>query len=285
MYFSNPPRPDSAPTRTNWKRAFADLLANPTLSIKDRATITSMHAHWTAGRSMTNGRKSFFYLIQERTQKTAEALSERQTTGHTEMGLRLAELDSRIEDRSCWSAGFVESLINQEVQRNLSPRQVEILEKIEAEHTNEMMAERRAWATDGYGTDERARMQIACTYYGRTGFYSSINREFLNDPEFVPTKEQYDKVVNNKYSMKVIEGALAEPLYAAGSMVTVRSGTPITRRRQPTGAHLRPSVVCVVIGTSEPIVSACKGCKRYKVLPIGSPETFLVEERDLKRHR
>jgi len=281
MYFRNPPRPDSAPTRTNWKRAFADLLADSTLSTKDRATITSMQAHWAAGRSMTSGRKSYFYLIQERTQKAAEAVAERQATGNTEMGLRLAELDSRVDDRSSWDAGFVESLISQEAQgRDLSPRQVEILEKIEAKHTDERISARSSWITN-YGPDQQERLRVACAYYGRSGYYSSITREFYSNPEFVPTEEQYNKVVNNKYSTKVLNAHFAAPKYPSGTMVLLRA----SGRSRVHSAGLRKGLPAVVVSTTEPIVSACRGCKRYLVLPVGSAETILVEERDLKIHR
>jgi hypothetical protein len=281
MYFSNPPRPDSAPTRTNWKRAFADLLANPKLSIKDRATITSMHAHWNAGRAMTRGRKSYFYLIQERAQKAAEALAEREATGSTEMGLRLAELDSRIDDRASWNAGFVESLINQEAQgRNLSPRQVEILEKIETDYTDDKLAAREAWGAN-YGPEQVERMRIACAYYGMSGYYSTITREFLGNPEFVPTQEQYNKVVNNKYSQKVMAAHFDEPQFSAGTMVLLRS----TARSRVHNEALRRGLPAVVVSTTEPIVSAARGAKRYLVLPVGCAETVLVEERDLKIHR
>ena len=190
MYFSNPPRPASAPTRTNWKRAFAELLANTALSAKDRATITSMHAHWAAGRSMTSGRKSFFYLIQERTQKAVEALAERQTTGNTEMGVRLAALDSRIGTRSSWDAGFIESLIRQEAQgRILSDSQIDTLEKIEARNTDEIVAAREEWQNGGYGETQRECMRVALTYYATTQYFMGPRADFFRDDDYIPSHE------------------------------------------------------------------------------------------------
>ena len=287
MYFSNPPRPASAPTRTNWKRAFADLLANEGLSTRDRAIVASMHDGWSSGaKKMTSGRKSFFYLIQERTQKAAEAVAERQATGNTEMGLRLAALDSRIGGRSSWDAGFVESLIRQEAQgRNLSDSQITTLEKVEARNTDEIVAAREAWRNGGYGEFDRACMRIALTYYAQTQYFMGPRADFFADDNYIPSFEVYDKIVNNQYARKVLAAWDAAPKFAAGSMVQLRATTPTSRRRQPSGAHLRSNVVCVVISTSEPIISAAKGCKRYKVLPVGSAETFLVEERDLKIRR
>ena len=56
-------------------------------------------------------------------------------------------------------------------------------------------------------------------------------------------------------------------------------------RSRVRSAVLRKGLPAVVVSTTQPIVSACRGCKRYLVLPVGSAETILVEERDLKIHR
>ena len=288
MYFSNPPRPDNAPKRTNWKTAFAELLANPALSKRDREIIESLQAHWKRGKSLSRGRKSYFYLIKDRTEKAAAIAAERAAGAPTTMSQRLQALNGRIQDRSSWDAGFVESLIQQEASRDLSPRQVEVLEKIESRHTDELLAERLAWANGGYGAAEHERMRVACTYYRLSGqYYRTIVSRFFDEGEdYIPTKDEYDKVVNNKYSTKVIKAWEAAPKYPAGTLVQVRSTAPYSRLRQPSlTSYLQIGTLCVVIGTSEPIVSAAKGCKRYKVLPVGSTEFYLVEERDIKIRR
>jgi hypothetical protein len=286
MYFSNPPRPDNAPQRTNWKTAFAELLANPALSQRDREVIESLQAHWKRSKSLSRGRKSYFYLIKERTEKAAATAAERAAGGQSTMSARLQALNGRIQDRSSWDAGFIESLIQQEASRDLSARQIEILGEIEGRHTDELLAERLAWANGGYGDLERERMRVACDYYRVSGYYSTITSRHATEDDYIPTKDDYDRVVNNKYSQKVIAAHEAAPKYAAGSLVEVRSNAPRSRLRQRNlQTYLRPGVVCVVVSTSEPIISAAKGCKRYKVLPVGSTQTYLVEERDVKIHR
>ena len=42
---------------------------------------------------------------------------------------------------------------------------------------------------------------------------------------------------------------------------------------------------CVVISTTEPIVSACKGAKMYRILPIGAATMITIEERHIKKAR
>jgi len=285
MYFSNPPRPDNAPQRTNWKNAFVELLANPALSQRDREVIESLHAHWKSGKSLSRGRKSYFYLIKDRTEKAAATAAERAAGGQSTMSVRLQALNGRIQDRSSWDASFVESLIQQEASRDLSARQIEILGEIEGRHTDELLAERLAWANGGYGELERERLRVACNYYRTTGYYSTITSRYATEDDYVPTKDEYDRLVDNKYSRKVIAAHEAAPKYAAGSLVEIRATAPSVRRRQSDGTMMKVGVACVVIGTSEPIISAAKGCKRYKVLPVGSTQTYLVEERDVKIHR
>ncbi len=280
MYFNNPPKPANAPKRTSWKSAFAELLSNPALSDRDRGVVKSLQGHYERSRTLTAGRKSYFYIIKERTDAAAVAIAERAALGETTMCARLKALDSRIEDRSSWDAGFVESLIRQEAQRQLSARQVETLEKIEARHTDELLSERQAWLNGGYGATERVRMRLACEYYGRSGYYSTITSRFFADEDYMPTKEHYDKVVNNKYAQKVITAWEAPAKYPVGTLVTLRSNAPASVWRT-----MGPQAACVVISVNEPIVSSAKGCKRYKVLPVGSALVFLVEERYLKIRR
>ena len=285
MYFSNPPRPDNAPQRTNWKTAFTELLDNPALSMRDRKVIEDMEQGWKSGlKKMTRGRKSYFYIIKERTEAAAIALAARLKGEQTDISKRLEAINERISDRSSWDAGFVESLIRQEAQNGvLSGRQIEVLGDIEGRHTDEILAAREAWCNGGYGEVERERMRVACEYYRRTGYYSSIVGQFFADGDFCPSLEQYDQIVNNKYAQKVIAAHEAAPKYPAGTLVQVRSTAPL--RRLGNNPYLRTGVTCLVISTSETIVRAAKGCKAYKVLPVGSSATYFIEERDLKRVR
>ena len=80
----------------------------------------------------------------------------------------------------------------------------------------------------------------------------------------------------NKYALKVLAGARSVPKYSVGSSVTSRSGA--NRAIGLSGGG-------VVLSTDEPIISAVKGCKRYKVLPYGAGKPVLVEERSIKLYK
>jgi len=71
----------------------------------------------------------------------------------------------------------------------------------------------------------------------------------------------------------------AEAKYPVGSYVLPRAGNYPLKRS--TGG--KPCIVVAV--NASPIVSAAKGSKIYKLLPIGKAETIFAEERMLMKAR
>ena len=68
------------------------------------------------------------------------------------------------------------------------------------------------------------------------------------------------------------------PLYPAGSLVSLRSSAPWrVKESSPQGIFM------VVQTDAAPVVSACKGAKVYKIMPVGSPTSFIIEERHIKK--
>jgi hypothetical protein len=55
--------------------------------------------------------------------------------------------------------------------------------------------------------------------------------------------------------------------------------------RSTANNHIRNKHVVIIDVDAAPVKSAAKGTKVYRVLPVGSPTTILVEERDLKNGR
>jgi hypothetical protein len=276
--------------RTSWKTAFPTLLAHKGLSSRDRNVIEDMQRGYDRkGASyMTPGRRRYFKLIQERSDSALEALAARATAGPTPLDKRLSRLAERVTDASTWDHNFVNSL-QQQVARGwrLSESQTRTLEKIEAQYSDEAMAEMAAfkerWKND---TDKtRTNFYRAVNYYRAEGMYWRNVVKAVDEAgdDYMPTADTWKKVVQNKYAQKVIAGYEQEPKYPVGSMVSQRSGHYI---RDP---YQRPGrvklVPLVIISTDETIVAAAKGNKRYKVLPVGSATTTLVEERDIKAYR
>jgi hypothetical protein len=177
----------------------------------------------------------------------------------------------------------VESLTEQVASgRNLSPRQFEILEKIEGEHSDEAITAAASWDAD-FSDDMRQRLTVASRYYRRTGYFTNlVDRALTPDGQptaFIPTEKQYRKITENKYAQKVLAAHFETPKYTAGSMVQLRASAGYLAHSK---AGDKP---CVVISTTEPIVSACKGAKMYRILPIGSATMITIEERHIKKAR
>ena len=281
--------------RTSWKLAFPTLLAHKGLSSRDRKVIEDMkRGYGHRGASyMTPGRRRYFKQIQERSQGALEAMAAREASGPTELDTRLSRLAERVSAGS-WAHGFVESLQEQVAYRGprLSDGQMRTLEKIEAEHSDEAM-ERIAGFVERWKNDTdktRTNFHRVIDYYRAEAMYWRKTVHAVDDAaaagkEYIPDLETWKRVVQNKYAQKVIAGYEQPPLYPVGSMVSQRAGGFVRNPYQRPSRSAVKLVPLIIISTDETIVSAAKGNKRYKVLPVGSETTTVCEERDIKRYR
>ncbi len=262
--------------RVTYADRFIALLARP-LNKRDRQFCESLQSFYLRKGRLTAGRVRCVKQLEER--YSAEKMAEAAERGGP-MLKRLSALLTRVEGNQ-WASGFVMSL-SQQVQggRDLSDKQVTILEKIERENSDSAIAAKKTWHLD-YDAEKRERAMVAARYYRETSnYYRDLVDKILDNPEFVPSPRQYKSITENKYAQKVLDAHYDAPKYAVGSFVAMRSSAPWACR---SGAGNKP---CVVIQTNAaPIISAARGVKRYKVLPIGSARPIIVEERHLKSAR
>lgn len=181
----------------------------------------------------------------------------------------------KVVEADSWAQGFLDSLHSQmkTSRRSLSKRQVEVLDKISAEHTAEAIAAKAKWEKE-YRKLYRADAIVVATYYSHTGYFREATQSILSDENYVPSINLFNKMCKNKYAVKVLSAWHAQPKYPAGTAVMSRAGQSWALREGG-----------LVISTDEPIVSASKGCKRYKVLPYGAPRPVVCEEKDIKLFR
>ena len=178
-----------------------------------------------------------------------------------------------------WSRGFLESVKEQLGRRGkLSDKQISIVKKIEAENGDEAQRSREQWIAS-YDEEKRKIAKICATYYHATGdYYRRMASQVLTEPDFILSEKQWRAMCENKYAAKVIKATFDEPLFPAGSLISMRSSAPWrVKNSSPQGIFL------VVETDAQPVISACKGAKIYKVMPVGSAETFMVEERHIKK--
>jgi len=179
---------------------------------------------------------------------------------------------------SSWEKGFVESLIEQFNKRGrLSPKQVEILERIETQKLSESARDdRQKWATNY--DDEKRRIALICAkYYLKAGYFTDLATDIVEDASYVPSEKAWKKMCQNKYALKVIAASDATPKYVVGSIVEFRATADWSMRNKANG------MPCVVISSDGYVLNAAKGSKPYKVLPYGSMTVVECEERHLKK--
>ena len=253
-----------------------ETLLNGPMSTNDKTFATSLLDFYTRKGRLTPGRARCVKQLEERYSPENIARAAGENAG---MIARLGDLAARLQAAS-WAGEFVKSLTDQiKTGRSLSPRQVQILTKIESENSAEQLAASQAFASDYVANADgmRDKALIVARYYEHTGYFGNLVTNLDEDPAYVPSEKQYRKMVENKYAQKVLACHHAAPKYAVGSFVALRSGASWADR-QATG-----NKPCVVIQTNAaPITSAARGAKKYKVLPIGSAKPVIVEERHLK---
>ena len=253
-----------------------NLLDRP-LNDYDRGVVESLLNVYERKRALSAGRKRYLETLEERySEERLAALQENPLVD------RLSLLQERITDKGSWDAGFCESLHDQVTRgRDLSPRQLEILEKIAQRYSDEAIAEAAGWE-DTYRADPllQEKAKVVAAYYDKAGYFTDLAHRILNMPEFVPSKKQFDKMTGNKFAQKIWDAWVKDPDFPQGSYVYLRSTAAGQLHALTAG---KPCIVIAVNAVAPK--SAAKGGKVYQVLPFGGAKAFFVEERSLKAAR
>ena len=246
------------------------LASSPHLPIGKREFAASLLAHYQKRKSLTSGRREWV----DRLEEMAEEAKNRDPSEYEALVADIEDVMSRTEETS-WNRGFLESVRNQakRVGARMSERQQEMFEKIKAENTPEIVKRRNQWA-DEYRAQHGLTAMVLAHYYLNSGYWTDMARSIIDDAEYVPPMDKFQKMSQNKFAAKVLNAWRADPKYPVGTSVIERPGK--TNRLKKGG---------MVLSTTEPIVSAAAGCKRYLVLPYDSTEPVLVEERCVKLFR
>ena len=243
------------------------LASSPHLPEGRRQFAASLLAHYQKRRSLTSGRRVWV----DRLEAMVEEAKNRDPSEYEAIVADIEDVMSRVKPES-WSADFLASIRDQAKRAGarLSRRQQEIFDKIKSENTPEMVERRGRWAHE-YRTHHRETAAVLAAYYLTTGYWLNMARAIVDDAEYVPPMDKFQKMSQNKFAAKVLAAWRADPKYPVGTSVIERPGK--VHRLKKGG---------MVLSTSEPIVSAAVGCKMYKVLPYDSTEPVLVEERCVK---
>ena len=250
---------------------FDSILADDRLLGSSRSFVESLQEQYTRKKSLSQGQRRALGRIEAQLASAPEIDVGEQN--------RLDSLISRAgaaNDR--WAVTFITSLKGQlSMGRELSPRQTEILKKVEDRHSDKAQAMRESWASN-FSSEMREKLVIAARYYlANPPYFGDIAKKALEDDSYVPSERSYRKMVENKYATKVIESTLSEPKFKAGSHVAIRKTASI-------GLHSTRRTNGVVLKVdAAPVTSAARGSKVYSVLFFGDSKATLIEERWLKK--
>lgn len=180
-------------------------------------------------------------------------------------------------DLNSWEKEFLTSIGQyQLVKKRLSVGQYNTMQKIEEKHSEEKVAKQKAFA-DTFTDDMRENMKIVAGIYRETNspYHQKLVEAILSDDKFVPTEEQWNKFMSNKYAQGYIVNAKVAPKFKIGDTVSPSS---LDKSETWTSA--------IVIDNSGilPRTHAAGG-KRYSILPYGQMKPVFVEERQMKIHR
>ena len=146
-----------------------------------------------------------------------------------------------------------------------------------------------------WDSDKKLRFRIVAEYYKKSGYFKNVVRKVKSDPNYIPTFKEYNSMVNNNYSKKIIAGYYAKPKFKAGQPVTkssnwkrynggVRSAGVAPMYYSSVADNKDPVFIILEIQPISPL-NACKGNKIYKILVVATGDTQYAEERELKNFK
>ncbi len=210
----------------------------------------------------------------------------------------IADIQAMLSDSDCstWDRNFLRSILRL-LQKNstLTEKQIVVLDRILYSGIDGSDQESRTQWIKTYKASYQADAILVAHYHAAQPYYTLMAEDILKDR--VPEKKAFFRMFNNKYSQKVLWTAKQPPKFVAGQFVGLKKGFKFTDLTLENGRHpLRVALVengehtaygklkhhgGVIIGVDDKVLSAAKGAKRYKIVPVGDIEIFYVEERSL----
>ena len=127
-----------------------------------------------------------------------------------------------------------------------------------------------------YNDVHREIANICALYYcANPPYYGDLAYRVLYDEDFIPSEKQYNALTQNKYALKVLHSHYAEPKFKVNDYVSLR-------KNNPCGIDEGINIFAILQVGPEPITTAAKDTKKYKILPLDHNEVYIVEERWLK---
>ena len=195
-----------------------------------------------------------------------------------------------------WDRTFLESITGQiEKGKMLTARQKTVLGRVLSQNTEKDEHHMESWKEE-YQTLYDEEALTAAYYHLQHPYYNGLAEDIVKGR--VPRRKHFIKMMNNKYTQKVLREHRKVPHFKPGAYIRnktnfKRVNMSFTKTEDPREKFLDWSEKRntfldfmkkggLIIAVDNEIHSAAKGSKRYKILAIGHSLPFYVEERFLK---
>jgi len=188
----------------------------------------------------------------------------------------------RLRDKADLSSNvlsFVRSLaLSYKRNDGITEKQYQAFMKVEQDYFDSIIESRDPNWVENYDAEKREKAKIIAEYYVQNPpWYGDVSHKILTIDDFIPPEPQYNKMIENSYSEKVLASHYSEPKFKVGDYVSLRKQHKSGIERMDDG------IFAVLQVAPEAVSTAAKGTKKYKILPMNSVETYIVEERWLKK--
>lgn len=172
----------------------------------------------------------------------------------------------------------------------LTDSQYSFLSKINDQYTDVKLSENAEWYSN-YNDDLRTKFDIVCQYYDGTGYFSSIVRQWKENKNWVPNKEQYERIAQNNYAKRLLESHNKQSDFNLGDLVCVRANANRNSIRADSSTILRnvynsklANAMVFVIDNN--VMFSGEIYRYYKVFLMTDPSViFHIREKDLKKYK
>jgi hypothetical protein len=163
----------------------------------------------------------------------------------------------------------------------LTDKQRVAFERMEHLNSHAGLEEAQQWVEEYKKRHATTAKLVALYYLSTSHFFRDTCLKIASNQNYIPTKRQYSALCENKFAKKVIRELKRKPAFATGELVKMREGNSVPLQLCPLRGR-----ICVVIENSlDSIKSYAKGSKEYKLLPFGSANTIVCQERHIKAMR
>ena len=185
---------------------------------------------------------------------------------NTELTKRLEVAVIEASKLNHWATHYVVSCLDQVKKgKALSETQMELIVKAESEFGDSII-----WRRDEWNNEKADNYKKCVDYYAKGPYYTNIVRKSKTDPNYIPTRGEYEKLAENKYSKKYLHNLTVPAKFEVGDLVQIRKNRGWDENK------------FAIITQDNGVQSHVEGSREYVVNFFGGTETAKFEERDLK---